>query len=107
MSTEVTITNGNFEEEVLKSDTPVIVDFWAEWCTPCRMIAPALEELSSDYDGKIKVAKVNVDEEGDLAMKYNVVSIPTLLLFKGGEMVKQQIGAVPKGKIEAMFKDLV
>lgn len=107
MGQEVTITSDNFESEVLQSETPVVVDFWAEWCGPCKMIAPALEELSEDYDGKIKVVKVNVDDAGDLAMQFNVVSIPTLLLFNEGSVVSQQVGAVPKGKIEDMFKDLV
>ena len=107
MGQEVTVTSDNFESEVLQSETPVVVDFWAEWCGPCKMIAPALEELSEDYDGKIKVAKVNVDDAGDLAMKFNVVSIPTLLLFKEGSVVSQQVGAIPKAKIEDMFKDIV
>ena len=107
MGQEVTITSDNFEEEVLQSDTPVLVDFWADWCGPCKMIAPAVEALSEDYAGKVKVGKVNVDDAGDLAMKFNVVSIPTLLLFKDGSVVDQQVGAVPKAKIEGMFKALV
>ena len=104
MGQEVTITSDNFESEVLQSDTPVVVDFWADWCGPCKMIAPALKELSDDYAGRIKVAKVNVDDAGDLAMKFNVVSIPTLLLFKDGSVVDQQVGAVPKDRIEGLFK---
>ena len=107
MGQEVTITSDNFESEVLQSDTPVVVDFWADWCGPCKMIAPALEELSDAYAGRIKVAKVNVDDAGDLAMKFNVVSIPTLLLFKDGSVVDQQVGAVPKDRIEGLFKALV
>ena len=107
MGQEVTITSDNFEAEVLQSDTPVLVDFWADWCGPCKMIAPAVEALSEDYAGKVKVGKVNVDDAGDLAMKFNVVSIPTLLLFKDGSVVEQQVGAVPKAKIEGMFKALV
>ncbi len=107
MGQEVTITSDNFEAEVLQSDTPVLVDFWADWCGPCKTIAPAVEALSEDYAGKIKVGKVNVDDAGDLAMKFNVVSIPTLLLFKDGSVVDQQVGAVPKAKIEGMFKALV
>jgi thioredoxin 1 len=107
MGQEVTITSDNFEAEVLQSDTPVLVDFWADWCGPCKTIAPAVEALSEDYAGKVKVGKVNVDDAGDLAMKFNVVSIPTLLLFKDGSVVDQQVGAVPKAKIEGMFKALV
>ena len=107
MATEVTISQDNFTDEVLQSDTPVVVDFWAEWCAPCKMIAPVLEQISQDYAGKLKVAKVDVDDNGELAQKYNVVSIPTLLLFKDGEVVKQQVGAVPRETIEAMFKEFI
>lgn len=98
---EVVITTENFETEVLKSELPVLVDFWATWCGPCRMIAPIIEEVANDYQGKIKVGKVNVDEEGDLAVKYGISSIPTLLLFKGGEVVKKTLGYMPK---EAVVK---
>jgi thioredoxin 1 len=98
---EVVITTENFETEVLKSELPVLVDFWATWCGPCRMIAPIIEEIANDYQGKIKVGKVNVDEEGDLAVKYGISSIPTLLLFKGGEVVKKTLGYMPK---EAVVK---
>jgi thioredoxin 1 len=84
---------------VLESDHPVLVDFWAEWCMPCKMMEPVLEELAGEYDGSLSVARVNVDEEGDLAMRYNVVSIPTLLLFKNGEIVGEHIGAAPKDTI--------
>ncbi len=107
MGQEVTITGDNFEAEVLQADTPVLVDFWADWCGPCKMIAPAVAELADDYAGRVKVGKVNVDDAGDLAMKFSVVSIPTLLLFKDGSVVDQQVGAVPKAKIEGMFKELV
>jgi len=107
MGIEVTVTRENFESEVLKSDIPVIIDFWAEWCVPCKMIGPVLAELSEDYKGKLKVAKVNVDEAGELASEYNVISIPTLMLFNKGELVKQQVGAVSKQVIEGMFKDLM
>lgn len=103
----VKVNKDNFEEEVLKSNILVLVDFWAEWCMPCKMIAPVLEELDSEYDGKVKIAKLNVDEESDLATRYNVVSIPTLFLFKNGKVVKQQIGAAPRSKIESLFSDLI
>ena len=105
MSAEVTITADNFQQEVLDSEIPVLADFWAEWCAPCRMVAPILAEIAEEQTGKVKVAKIDVDQNGDLAMKYNVVSIPTLLIFKGGEVVQQQVGAVPKKNIEAMLKD--
>lgn len=82
----------NFDE-VLKSDKPVLVDFWAEWCGPCRMVAPVIEELAEDYDGKAVIGKVNVDEEGELALRYGVVSIPTVMIFKNGEAVDKIIGA--------------
>ena len=107
MSTEVTVGQDNFTAEVLDSETPVIVDFWAEWCAPCKMIAPVLEQISQDYAGKLKIAKVNVDDDGEIAQRYNIVSIPTLLLFKGGEVVRQQVGAVPRETIEGMFRDVV
>ena len=101
----ITVTADNFEQEVLKADVPVIVDFWAEWCVPCRMIHPILDEIAGDYDGKVKVAKVNVDQQGELASQYNIISIPTLLLFKDGTVVNQQIGAGPRQTIEGFFKD--
>lgn len=103
----VKVNKDNFEEEVLQSNILVLVDFWAEWCMPCKMIAPVLEEIDSEYDGKVKIAKLNVDEESDLATRYNVVSIPTLFLFKDGKVLKQQIGAAPRSKIESLFSDLV
>ena len=105
MSAAVTIENGNFDAEVLQSDTPVLVDFWAEWCMPCKMVAPVLEQLSQDYAGRLKIAKVDVDDNGDIAQKFNIVSIPTLLLFKDGSVVGQQVGAVPRETIESLFKD--
>ena len=104
MGNEVTVTKSTFDSEVVKSDVPVLVDFWAEWCAPCKMIAPVLDQISGEYAGKLKVAKVDVDAEGDLAMQHNVVSIPTLLVFKGGQVVAQRVGAVPKAAIEELFK---
>jgi thioredoxin 1 len=104
---EITVTSDNFQQEVLDSDVPVIVDFWAEWCVPCKMIQPILEEVSSDYAAKLKVVKVNVDEEGELAGQYNVISIPTLLLFKDGTVVNQQVGAGSRQNIEELFKDYI
>ena len=88
----VTLTTGNFSEEVLKSTTPVLVDFWAEWCGPCKMIAPVLDELASEYDGRVKIGKVNIDEDQSLAQEYGVRAIPTLLVFKDGQVAEQIVG---------------
>jgi thioredoxin 1 len=94
-----TVTDASFDADVLQATEPVVVDFWAEWCGPCKMIAPALEEIAAEMDGKVKVAKLNVDDNQDTAIKYGVRSIPTLILFKNGEQVSTQIGAAPKGKL--------
>ncbi|MBT3275893.1 MAG: thioredoxin [Spirochaetales bacterium] len=99
------MTAENFEEEVLKSDVPVLADFWAEWCVPCKMIAPVLEEIAGEQAGKLKIAKVNVDEQGDLAAQFGIVSIPSLLLFKGDEVVNKQVGAGSKDMIVNIYKD--
>ena len=100
---EVTITTANFEEEVLKSDIPVLVDFWDTWCGPCRMVAPVVAEIAEEYAGKVKVGKVNVDDEMALAAKFGITGIPTLLVFKNGEVVNQQIGYAPKDAIVGLF----
>ena len=93
------LSEKNFEQEVVKSNIPVLVDFWAEWCGPCRMIGPIVDELAKEYTGKIKVGKVNVDEAQSLAVRFNVMSIPTLIFFKNGEAVDQIIGAMPKEEL--------
>lgn len=107
MSAGIALNSGNFEAEVIKSDIPVLVDFWAEWCMPCKMISPLVDQLAAEYAGKLKVAKVDVDKEGDLAGKFNIVSIPTLVVFKNGEVVKQKVGALPKHELENLVKDLI
>ena len=103
----IEFTDANFDELVLKSDKPVLVDFWAEWCGPCRMVGPVVEELSKDYDGKALVGKVDVDSNPGISMKYGIRNIPTLLIFKGGEIVDKQVGAVPKsvlaGKLDGQM----
>jgi thioredoxin 1 len=92
----IELTDATFETEVLKSDKPVLVDFWAEWCGPCRMIAPIVEELASEYNGTLKVGKVDVDANPNVSMQFGIRSIPTLLIFKNGRVVEQVVGAVPK-----------
>ena len=94
------VSDADFEATVLKSAEPVVVDFWAEWCGPCRMIAPALEEIAGTLDGKVKIVKLNVDENPQTAAKYGIQSIPTLMIFKNGQMASRQIGAAPKQKLE-------
>ncbi len=107
MSAEVIVDASNFDQEVINSDIPVIVDFWAEWCVPCKMIGPILEEVADDYAGRLKVAKLNVDEAGEIAARFNIISIPTLMVFKDGEAAAQQVGAVSRDVIEGLFKDLI
>jgi len=99
-----TFTTSNFQETVLNSDKPVLVDFLAEWCGPCRMIGPVVEELATEYDGKAVIGKLNVDENPDISMNYGVRSIPTLLVFKGGEVVDRIVGAVPKNMIASKIE---
>ena len=105
MANSIAVTDDTFEGEVLKSELPVLVDFWAEWCGPCRMVGPIVEELATEYDGKAVVGKVNVDENSEISMKYGIRNIPTLLVFKGGEIVDKQVGVAPKnvlsGKLDA------
>jgi len=107
MADEVTVTKSNFDAEVMKSAVPVVADFWAEWCGPCKMIAPVLKDLARDYKDKIKIAKIDVDAEGELAQQFNIVSIPTILVFSKGQVVKQQIGAVPRPALEKLIKDVI
>lgn len=101
---EIELYKETFEQEVLQSDIPVLVDFWATWCGPCKMIAPIVKEIADEYDGKILVGKVNVDEEPDLTMQYNVSSIPTLMVFKDGQLVNKAVGYREKDEILKMLK---
>lgn len=100
-------TDSNFENEVLNSDVPVLVDFYADWCGPCKMMAPVIDELSSQYEGKAKIGKLNVDQNGTTAQKYKVMSIPTLLIIKNGEVVDTIVGAVPKQHLEAKIQSVL
>ncbi len=100
-------TDANFEESAMKAEKPVVVDFWAEWCGPCRLVGPVVEELSSEYADQAVVGKLNVDENPGVAMKFGIRNIPTILFLKGGEVVDRQVGAVPKAQLEAKLKALI
>lgn len=100
-------TTSNFQDEVLGADTPVLIDFWAEWCGPCKMIAPIVDEIAEEYEGKVRVGKLDADEHQDVLMQYGVMSIPTLILFKNGEAVERITGYVPKNKITGMLESQI
>ncbi|MBP0959456.1 MAG: thioredoxin [Oscillospiraceae bacterium] len=101
---ETTLTKDNFEKEVNESDKTVLIDFWATWCGPCKMIAPAIEEIAEEFSDEVKVCKVNIDDEPSLATKFGITSIPTLLVIKNGEVVKTSVGYIPKEKIIGLFE---
>lgn len=100
---EVTITKENFEQEVLNSDVPVLVDFWATWCGPCKMMSPVVAQIAEEQAGKVKVGKINIDEEQELAVKYNVMSIPSFMVFQNGQVIESSVGAQPKAALEKML----
>ena len=103
----IELTDSNFEELVLKSDKPVLVDFWAEWCGPCRMVAPIVNEISAEYEGKAVVGKLDVDSNPEVAQKYGIRNIPTILFFKNGEIADKQVGAVPKSMLTSKIENLL
>ena len=107
MSEPLELTDANFEEQVLKSDKPCLVDFWAEWCGPCRMVGPMVQEISREYGEKLKVGKLNVDQNSETAAKYGIMSIPSLLFFNGGKVVDQVIGALPKKQLVEKVEKIV
>jgi thioredoxin 1 len=101
MSSAIAVTDASFEQDVLKSDLPVLIDFWAPWCGPCRMVAPIVDEIAKEFAGRVKVFKLNTDENPNVASQYGIRSIPTLMIFKGGEKVDTVVGAVPKSTLSA------
>jgi len=103
----IAITVDNFQTEVLQSPVPVLLDFWAPWCGPCKMIKPVIEEIAGEYSGRLKVGTINIDEEGDIAQQHGVTSIPSLFVYKNGALAGQRTGAARKNEIEALFRDLV
>jgi thioredoxin 1 len=103
MAAGLAVSSSEFEEQVLNSEVPVLVDFWAEWCGPCKAIGPSIEQLATEYEGRAKVVKVDVDSNGDLATKFGVMSIPALIVFKGGKEVDRMVGAAPKPQIAALI----
>ena len=106
-SKEIIITDSNFEQEVLKSEKPVLVDFWASWCAPCKMVAPTIEQIAEEYSDKLKIGKCDIDDNQDSAMKYQVRSIPTFVFYKDGKEVTRSMGAAPKERIVGMFKNYI
>lgn len=104
---EITVTKDNFEDEVLKSEIPVLLDFWAAWCGPCKMLSPIVSELAEEYEGKIKVGKVNVDDENELALDFKISSIPLVVLIKNGEVVASSVGYTPKADIVEIIEEYI
>jgi thioredoxin 1 len=104
MSVGITVNSGNFKIEVIDSSVPVLVDFWASWCGPCKMISPVLDQIADEYSGRLKLGKVNIDEEASLAEQHGITSIPTLVVYKEGKIVNQHSGALPKHEVENLFK---
>jgi thioredoxin 1 len=107
MGKPIEVTDDTFEKEIIHSDKPAVVDFWAVWCGPCKIIAPIMEDFADDYEGKVKIAKLDVDNNPNVAIKFGIRSIPTVLFFKGGKVVDQIIGALPRSKFEEKIKELV
>ena len=101
------LTDSNFDEVVLKSDKPVLVDFWAEWCGPCRMVGPIIEELATEYEGKVNIGKIDVDENSEVAAQFGIRNIPTILFFKGGQLVDKQVGAAPKATFVSKIEGIL